>query len=241
MVLARIVPGPVRDIGLGLALASGEVRRSLSDRLLAVLAGQGTWSFARHALADPQLPPLQFPPHQFRLNQFSPNQYPPIQLAAPDGTNSRAYQKAGVERDSAESGACAGCDSDRGERQPRPARNPHSQEDSDPRRRRQRALRRFLRRRDPRRWQGSSMQRSSIRSSSVQSYSSSRTNQVAVIKSSKNASSQSQARHEWRRPQDVRSFASPAARVLRSVRSRWQTRLAERIARSLPSQRSPAE
>ncbi len=164
MVLARTVPGPAPDIGLGLALASGEVRRSLSPRLLAALAGQGTWSF-RHALAESQLPPLQFRPIQCRSNQC-----PPFQLAAPDGTNSRAHQKAGVERDSAESGACAACDSARGERQPRPARNPHSQEDSDPRRRRQRALRRFLRRRDPRRWQGSSMQRSSIRSSSVQSY-----------------------------------------------------------------------
>ena len=194
MVLARMVPGPAPEIGLGSGLASGEVRRSWSPRLLAVLAGQGTWSFAGHGLAESQLPPLQFP-----LHQFPSNQCPLFPLAAPDGTSSRAHQKAGVERESAESGACAACDSARGERQPRPARNPHSQEDSDPRRRRQRALRRFLRRRDPRRWQGSSMQRSSIRSSSVQLCSSSRTNQVVLIKSSKNARSQSQARHEWRR------------------------------------------
>src|ERR1035437_2537467 len=124
MVLARMVPGPAPDIGLGWGLASGEVRRSLSPRLLAVLAGQGTWSFAGHGLAESQLPPLQFP-----LNQFPVNQCPPIPLAAPDGTSSRAHQKGGVERDSAESGACAACDSARGERQPRPARNPHSQED----------------------------------------------------------------------------------------------------------------
>jgi hypothetical protein len=188
-----MVPGPP-EIGLGSALASGEVRRRLSPRLLAVLAGQETWSFARHALAESQLPPLQFP-----LNQCPVNQCPPFPLAVPDGTNSRAHQKAGVERESAESGACAACDSARGERQPRSARNPHSQEGSGSRRRHQRALRRFLRRRDPRQWQGWSMQRSSIRSSSVQSCSSSRTSQVALIKSSKNARSQSQTRHEWRR------------------------------------------
>src|ERR1035437_1523540 len=129
MVLARMVPGPAPEMGLGSGLASGEVRRSLSPRLLAVLAGQGTWSFAGHVLAESQLPPLQFPLHQFRLKQFPPNQFPvnqcpPFPLAAPDGTSSRAHQKGGVERDSAESGACAACDSARGERQPRPARNP---------------------------------------------------------------------------------------------------------------------
>jgi hypothetical protein len=203
-----MVPGPAPDIGVGSALGSGEVRRSLSPRPLAVLAGQGTWSFAGQALAESQLP-LQFPLHQFRLKQFPPNQFPVNQcpafpLAAPDGTSSRAHQKAGVERESAESGACAACDSARGERQPRPARNPHSQEGSGPSRRRQRALRRFLRRRDPRQWQGWSMQRWSIRLSSVQSCSSSpcessRTHQVILVKSSKNARSQSQARHEWRR------------------------------------------
>src|ERR1035441_2721581 len=96
MVLARMVPGPAPDIGLGSGLASGEVRRSLSPRLLAVLAGQGTWSFAGHGLAESQLPPLQFP-----LRQFPSNQCPPFPLAAPDGTSSRAYQKAGVERESA--------------------------------------------------------------------------------------------------------------------------------------------
>jgi hypothetical protein len=206
-----MVPGPAPDIGVGSGVASGEVRRSLSPRLLAVLAGQGTWSFAGHGLAESQLPPLRFPLNQFRLNQFPVNQCPPIPLAAPDGTSSRAHQKGGVERESAESGACAACDSARGERQPRSARNPHSPEGSGQRRRHQRARRRFLRRRDPRQWQGwsiqrSSMQRSSIRSSSVQSCSSSRTNQVALIKSSKNARSQSQARHEWRRSQACRAL-----------------------------------
>src|ERR1017187_1445979 len=103
MVLGRMVPGPAPDIGLGSALASGEVRRSLSPRLLAALAGQGTWSFAGHGLAESQLPPLQFPLYQFRLKQFPPNQCrsnqcPPFPLAAPDGTSSRAHQKAGVER-----------------------------------------------------------------------------------------------------------------------------------------------
>jgi hypothetical protein len=47
--------------------------------------------------------------------------------------------------------------------------------------------------------------------------------QVAIIRSSKNASSQSQAKARMPQTTRMRSFASPAARVLRSVRSRWQT------------------
>ena len=49
-----------------------------------------------------------------------------IQLAAQGGTSSRAHQKAGAARDSAESEACAACDSVRGDWQPRRARNQRS-------------------------------------------------------------------------------------------------------------------
>ncbi len=51
---------------------------------------------------------------------------PEAQLAAQGGTSSRAHQKAGAARDSAESEACAACDSVRGDWQPRCARNQRS-------------------------------------------------------------------------------------------------------------------
>jgi hypothetical protein len=122
----RMAPGVVPDIGPGLApgsppksaAMSGEVRRGLAPRLPPVPPLYRMQSLARLALKQSQLPPIRFLPDQ---------------LAAQDGTSSRAHQKAGAVRDSAESGACAACDSVRGERPPRRARNQSSIQRSVPR------------------------------------------------------------------------------------------------------------
>ena len=137
-----------------------------------------------------------------------------LQLAAQDGTSSRAHQKAGAARDSAESGACAACDSVRGERPPRRARNRRSERRSGPAAAVSACGCQAAASAESDSDLAASGNDSSIAGSSpVQTvrqssrpqsarHQSGRRHQVALIKSSKNASSQSQARHECRRPQE---------------------------------------
>jgi len=166
--------------------------------------------------------------------------------------------------DSAESGACGACDSVRGERQPRRAKNQSWDQRWDQRSNQRSDKRsdqssdqhsvprpRFLQRwrcwapppqhrwrrggfeqRDRRRSNRSSIRSSSVRHSYSGGHKSGRRKQVA-----KNASSPSQARHDFAETTKMHSFASPAARVLRSVRSRWQTGWRSACARC----RSPAK
>src|ERR1019366_1478838 len=82
----RMTPGLAPDTGTGLApgiaAMPGEVRRSLAPRVPSDPHLLVMQSLARLALAQSQLPPIQW--------------------AAQDGTSSRAHQKAGAVRDSAE-------------------------------------------------------------------------------------------------------------------------------------------
>src|SRR5271155_4459843 len=164
----------------------------------------------------------------------------PIRLASSSATNSRAHQKVKVMTDNEESVVCAGCDNVPASPRPRPARNRRQSQKCVPAQSllrvrsapaelpsRDKAVRRSL---EP---HGS--RDLSILSSSVQ-WAPGRTLQSGTCLSrrirsvAKNASSQSQGGAQVRRFQR-RSFASPAARVLRSVHSRWQTGL--RSARAL--------
>ncbi len=167
-------------------------------------------------------------------------QRPWMQLAARDATSSRAHQRAGAARDSAECGACGASDSVRGERPPRRAMNPHSarrfyedrvrQPQWQRRRqapaRRQQSGRSGFAGRGRRHSESLSIRSSSVQSSSIQSPSI-RHQSGGDIKSSKTSREECQqpepGRTHMPETTRMRSFASPAARVLRSVGSRRQT------------------